>query len=99
MTASNQPSALNIQLAKALMARESVQIMAEEISSLFLCRVRLPKNLSKPVIGRQGIAHMPRGSLGMVQPEIAHVLFIDIVTRFWAYLNFPFPGLITGFAF
>src|SRR5215510_7335415 len=73
MTASKQPSVLNTQLAKALIARESVQIMAEEISSLFLCRVRLPKNLSKPVIGRQGIAHMPRGSLGMVQPEIAHV--------------------------
>ena len=47
-----------------------------------VCRsIRLPKNSSKPVIGRQGSPHMPRGSSGMVKPEIAHILFMDTVTR------------------
>ena len=81
MTAINQTNALENQLVRGLVARDSVQVMAEQIFSLFCRSIRLPKNSSKPVIGRQGSPHMPRGSSGMVQPEIAHILFMDTVTR------------------
>ncbi len=81
MTAINQTNALKNRLVRGLMARDSVQVMAEEIFFCFVAVYDCLRTRRKTVIGRQGSPHMPRGSSGMVQPEIVHILFMDTVTR------------------